>query len=400
MHALSAAPSTRGALIGNSPTIRQLRDQLPAIAGARRTTLVTGATGTGKEVVARALHEHGGNAGPYVAVHCGALPETLIEAELFGHTRGAFTGAVQARSGLIRSAHGGTLFLDEVDSLSTSAQAKLLRFLESGEYRPVGSDRAEGANAWVIAATNKDLRQCVRAGLFREDLLFRLDVMRVNLPDLRLRGSDIELLAHHFLEGAAPDIELSDEALVALRRHDWPGNVRELKHRIERAVVLCAGRPLTVEALGLDELEDASEVTPASAGMARLIAALGPVPGHVDQPGQPTSTAAGSGLRLGRVGIASGVTPEEAQRRVVPPSAASAHSRAPELTEIPQGGLSGALWKLIDEDKLSLAQAVELCEQLLIRTALRVEGENRTRAAHKLGIHVRTIFKKLRPASE
>lgn len=315
-------------LIGNSPAIRSLAERLPAIARARRTTLISGATGTGKEVVARALHTQGAApSAPYVAVHCGALPETLVEAELFGHTRGAFTGATQARPGLIRSAHGGTLFLDEVDSLSASAQAKLLRFLESGEYRPVGSDRVEGAEAWVIAATNCDLNERVRRGDFREDLLYRLDVMRLDLPPLRLRGSDIDLLAHHFLGGIPGGFRFSDDALLALRAHPWPGNVRELKHRIERAAVLSLNHVIDAAALGLAE--------------ARL--------------------------------------PEE------PPVA------GPTLDT-----LSRELWQLIERDKLTLGQVVEVCEQALIRAALGAEAQNRTRAANRLGIHVRTIFKKMR----
>src|SRR5262249_54816299 len=149
---------------------------------ARRTTLICGPTGSGKEVVARALHNQSANDTPYVAVHCGALPEQLLEAELFGHTRGAFTGATQARPGLIRSAAGGTLFLDEIDSLTGGAQIKLLRFLETGEFRAVGSDRVEHADAWVLAATNRDLAESVRRREFRADLMYRLDVMRIDLP--------------------------------------------------------------------------------------------------------------------------------------------------------------------------------------------------------------------------
>ncbi|XXF81324.1 sigma-54 dependent transcriptional regulator [Myxococcaceae bacterium GXIMD 01537] len=329
MHAMSFIPEPLPGLLGSSPAIRHLVERLPAIARARRTTLISGATGTGKEVVARALHAHGtAPSSPYIAVHCGALPENLIEAELFGHTRGAFTGATQARPGLIRSAHGGTLFLDEVDSLSASAQAKLLRFLESGEYRPVGSDRVEGAEAWVIAASNRDLAESVRRGEFREDLLYRLDVMRMDLPPLRLRGSDIELLAHHFLAAVPGDFRLSDDALRALRAHTWPGNVRELKHRIERAAVLAPSGLIDAVALGLEDAR-----------------------------------------------------PREEEAAEVGPTVDS---------------LSRELWKLIERDKLTLGQAVEVCEQALIRAALGAEAQNRTRAANRLGIHVRTIFKKMR----
>ena len=332
MHAVSLVAEPTLGLIGNSPAIRDLVQRLPAVARTRRTTLISGATGTGKEVVARALHAHGTSpSAPYVAVHCGALPENLVEAELFGHTRGAFTGATQARPGLVRSAHGGTLFLDEVDSLSASAQAKLLRFLESGEYRPVGSDRTEGANAWVIAATNRDLRESVRRGDFREDLLYRLDVMRLELPPLRLRGEDVELLACHFLAGIPGGFRLTTDALLALRNYPWPGNVRELKHRIERAALLSSSGTIDAAALGLEDT-------------------------HV--PESPEVASPSTGLSL--------------------------------------DSLSCELWKLIERDKLTLGKAVEVCEQALIRAALGAEAQNRTRAANRLGIHVRTIFKKMR----
>jgi DNA-binding NtrC family response regulator len=321
------------ALIGQSPAMRLLVERLPAIANARRTTLICGPTGSGKEVVARALHAHATRETPYVAVHCGALPEQLFEAELFGHTKGAFTGATQARPGLIRTASGGTLFLDEIDSLTGGAQIKLLRFLETGEYRAVGSDRLERADAWVLAATNRDLAESVRRREFREDLMYRLDVMRVELPPLRLRGCDAELLAAHFLHQAlGPGYSFTDDALAAIRNYDWPGNVRELKHRVERAALLCQGKELASEALGF---------------RARPFSST-PPPGE----GEPLVSEPAS--------------------------------------------LARELWKLIDNDGQTLGQAVEHCERLLIQAALRAEAENRTRAANRLGIHVRTIFKKLR----
>jgi DNA-binding NtrC family response regulator len=312
---------------GDSPAIRSVIDRLPVVAGARRTTLVTGATGTGKEMVARALHELASTRdAPYVAVNCGALPETLAEAELFGHTRGAFTGAQQARSGLIRSASGGTLFLDEVDSLTPALQAKLLRFLETGEFRAIGSDRAERSDAWVIAATNRDLDNGARRGEFRSDLLFRLDVMRIELPSLRERGTDIELLATHFLEAiCGPAKAFTACARRAMAVHDWPGNVRELKHRVERAALL----------------SEHGEIDAAALGLAAPVAA----------PPTPTVEAPG----LGRL-----------------------------------------LLELVEREGMTLSEAVAFCEQTLIAAALRAEDNNKTRAAGKLGINVRTIFKKLR----
>src|SRR5215468_5350171 len=165
--------------VGQSTAFQHLRSRIPQVARVARTTLICGPTGSGKDLIARMLHDHSERRGrPFVIVHCAALPDTLVEAEMFGHARGAFTGATQARPGLIRTASHGTLFLDEVDSLPLSAQAKLLRFLETGEYRAVGADRVEHSDAWVIAATNQDLNDCVRAGSFRADLMFRLAVVR------------------------------------------------------------------------------------------------------------------------------------------------------------------------------------------------------------------------------
>ena len=315
-------------MIAQSPEMREVLSRLPAIARARKTTLICGPTGSGKEVIARELHDfRGGASGPYVPVHCGALPDQLVEAELFGHTRGAFTGAATARPGLVRSAAGGTLFLDEVDSLTLGTQAKLLRFLETGEYRPVGSDRIDRSDTWVIAATNRSLEERVALGDFRADLLYRLDVLRIDLPPLRLRTSDLELLALHFLP-AAPALTFTPDATAALHAHDWPGNVRELKHRVERAAVLCQGGQIDAALLG-------------------LAASHEPVPAAV-----PLAAASGDPLR-------------------------------------------DQLWSLIADQGLTLPEAVARCEHVLIEAALRAESENRTRAAQRLRIHVRTLFKKL-----
>lgn len=312
-------------LIGESAIMRTVTTRISRIAEARRTTLICGPTGSGKEVVAERLHRAAHDASaPFVPVHCGALPEHLVESELFGHTRGAFTGATQARDGLIPSAAGGTLFLDEIDSLSLAMQAKLLRFLEDGEYRSVGCDQNRRASVWVLAATNCDLRERVASRTFREDLYFRLDVLRLDLPALRHRGGDIELLADYFLDQVARgDKVFSASAIDALRAHEWPGNVRELKHRVERAALL----------------------------------------------GQDDSVIHASDLGLA-----------DARRE-----------RAHALT--PPPGFE--LWHLIERDGLTLGQALTVCERRLIEAALTAENNNRTRAAARLGIHVRTIFKKL-----
>jgi DNA-binding NtrC family response regulator len=207
----------------------------------RTPVLITGESGTGKELVARAIHFRGSFANrPFVAVDCGSLVPTLIESELFGYEKGAFTGALKSRTGLFQSADGGTLFLDEIGELPLEMQAKLLRVLQEKEVRPVGSNQRVKVDVRVIAATNRDLEQEYRAGTFRKDLYFRLNVVTVHVPALRERRSDIPMLAHWFLERCAPgrSVQLSNAAMKSLLQYDWPGNVRELENCIERAVAL------------------------------------------------------------------------------------------------------------------------------------------------------------------
>jgi two-component system response regulator HydG len=203
-----------------------------------------GETGTGKELVARALHHTGPRAaGAFVAINCAALPEALLESELFGHTRGAFTGATQARRGIFVDADGGTLLLDEIGELSLPLQARLLRVLEAGEVRPLGSDTVRKVDVRIVAATHRPLSDLVHQGQFREDLYFRLKVLPIAIPPLRERGDDIRLLAEHFLGKARERLPqaaprgFSSEAMAVLLAHPWPGNVRELQHLIERLVV-------------------------------------------------------------------------------------------------------------------------------------------------------------------
>ncbi len=226
---------------------------LGRVASSTCTVLVTGESGTGKEVVVRALHDASPRKNrPLVAVNCGAIPENLIESELFGHAKGAFTGATSARRGYIGEAEGGTLFLDEVGELSLNAQVKLLRLLQQREYTPVGESRSMRADVRVVAATNRDLEAEVARGAFREDLFWRLEVIRVHLPPLRERREDIRPLARHFLAVCAeragrPHVDaFAPDVLDILERDEWPGNVRALENAIERAVVLARGT--TVEA--------------------------------------------------------------------------------------------------------------------------------------------------------
>ncbi len=235
-------------LIGRSPPFVEAVQRIQPMARCDATVLIRGETGSGKEVLARAIHYLSCRSlGPFVPVNCGAIPLELIENELFGHERAAYTGASTPQRGLIREAESGTLFLDEVDCLTPTAQIKLLRFLEDKEYRPLGSPKCLSADVRLIAATNADLAEKRRQGDLREDLYYRLDVLPLELPPLRDRHEDIPLLARHFLAAAADELgrpapELTAEVLDALLHHDWPGNVRELKHVMERSVVFAEDR--------------------------------------------------------------------------------------------------------------------------------------------------------------
>jgi DNA-binding NtrC family response regulator len=222
--------------------MRALFERLPRVASSHGTVLVLGETGSGKELVARAIHDLSPRReGPFVAINCGAISAELVESELFGHEKGAFTGALAARRGAFEQAHGGTLFLDEVGELPAPLQPRLLRALETGEIRRVGAQAASRADVRIVAATHRDLRGAVEAGAFRADLLYRLFVLPLPLPPLRERRDDILPLARHFLGGRCP---LDREAERRLLAHPWPGNVRELRNVLERACILRAGEPV------------------------------------------------------------------------------------------------------------------------------------------------------------
>ena len=234
-----------GGILGRSRPMRALFQLLEIVAPSSSTILITGETGTGKEVVARAIH-HGSprRAHRFVALNCSAIPETLLEAELFGHVRGAFTGAVSTRQGRIEQAHKGTLFLDEVGTMSAALQMKLLRALQEREFERVGDNHTVKVDVRFIAATNSELARLVAAGTFREDLYYRLNVIPIELPPLRDRRDDIPLLVAHFFEKFSPGgaLRVSQEAMRALMAYAWPGNVRQLENAIERAVALSVGR--------------------------------------------------------------------------------------------------------------------------------------------------------------
>jgi len=245
------APGGR-TIVGQAPAFRAMMDTIRQAAPSSATVLLMGESGTGKELAARAIHEQSARAkGPFIAVNCAALPESILEAELFGVEKGAYTGAASRREGRFERAHGGTLFLDEVGEMSLSAQVKLLRVLQEGEIERLGGTATVKVDVRVVAATNKDLTREVAEGRFREDLFYRLNVVEVHVPSLASRREDIPLLADHFLrrfaaKNAKPIKGLSAEAVAALEDYAWPGNVRELEHAIERAVVLCRGDTVEV----------------------------------------------------------------------------------------------------------------------------------------------------------
>jgi two-component system, NtrC family, response regulator AtoC len=239
-------------IVGSSAKIQDVLRMVSRLKDTRTPVLITGESGTGKELVARAIHFRGSFANrPFVAVDCGSLVPTLIESELFGYEKGAFTGALKSRTGLFQSADGGTIFLDEIGELPLEMQAKLLRVLQEKEIRPVGSNQRARVDVRVIAATNRDLEQEYRAGTFRKDLYFRLNVVTVHVPALRERRSDIPMLAHWFLERCVPgrSVQVTNAAMKSLLQYDWPGNVRELENCVERAVALGDRQVLDVDDL-------------------------------------------------------------------------------------------------------------------------------------------------------
>jgi two-component system response regulator HydG len=236
-----------GNLVGRDPKMLRVLQLIGRVAPTQASVLITGESGTGKELVAEALHEHSPRArGPFVKLHCAALAETILESELFGHERGAFTGAAARRDGRFQQADGGTLFLDEIGEISPAIQVKLLRFLQERQFERVGGNETIKVDVRILAATNRDLARMVKEGHFREDLYYRLNVISIEMPSLRERPTDIPLLAMHFLrkfagENEKPVASFADDALAAMTRYEWPGNVRELENAIERSVIICRG---------------------------------------------------------------------------------------------------------------------------------------------------------------
>lgn len=335
-------------IVGNSPAMQEVFDIVRQVAPTPATVLIQGESGTGKEMFAKAIHRLSPRAKrPMVTVHCAALPATLLEAELFGHEKGAFTGATERRIGRFEQANGGTLFLDEIGEIDASTQVKLLRVLGERTFERLGSNKTISVDVRVIAATNRNLAELVRQGKFREDLFFRLRVVEIWLPPLREREGDIPLLAIHFLKQLSQQygkrIEgFTPEAMEALLCYHWPANVRELRNAIEGAVALCRGDRITLRDL------------PAS-----VRSPQGPsVPGRIE----PAGAAAGGGGTAGRLESA-----------------------------IPEAGAAPPPPTQVEPGTLSLKET----ERQQIIRALRETGGNRTLAARKLGISRRTLHRKL-----
>ncbi|MBW3553399.1 MAG: sigma-54 dependent transcriptional regulator [Gemmatimonadetes bacterium] len=255
--------SRSGRPIGKSRGFIEVIDLAETVAPTDSTVLITGESGTGKEIVARYIHTLSERSeGPFISINCGALPENLLESELFGHVKGSFTGAVKDKEGLLAAARGGTFFLDEIGEMSPALQVKLLRAIQEREIVPVGSTRTAEIDVRIIAATNRDLEEEIRRGMFRSDLYYRLNVITLHIPPLRERADDVPLLVEHFLEqlgGAKGPPAFDEQVIERLRAYDWPGNVRELENALERATVLAGGTRLTAEHLPARVLQPPAE---------------------------------------------------------------------------------------------------------------------------------------------
>ncbi len=263
------APGDEGGsnLLGESPQIDELRDMINKVAQSQAPVHISGESGTGKELVARMIHDSGPRAeGPFVPVNCGAIPADLMESEFFGHRKGAFTGAVNDKAGLVQCARDGTLFLDEIADLPLAMQVKLLRVIQEKKVRPVGASAEESVDVRILSATHKNLSQMVADGEFREDLYYRINVIELPVPALRERGDDILLLADHILQRHSASSSLDDSAREALLGYAFPGNVRELENMLERAVTLCTDGSISAGDLHMRKTSDASGTQPALAG--------------------------------------------------------------------------------------------------------------------------------------
>ncbi len=369
-------------LIGDHTNLLEIFLVLERISGTDCTVLITGESGTGKELIARAIHHASGRAkNPFVPVNCGAIPETLIESELFGHAKGAFSGATQAREGRFAVADGGTLFLDEIGEMSLSVQVKFLRVLQEQEFVPVGETRPRKCDVRILAATNKNLEQMSSEGSFREDLFYRLNLIPIHLPPLRERSTDIPLLVRYFLDRDAPKRprrvdEISERALSLMESYAWPGNVRELENTIERMVLLHQGT-------GTLDVADLPPKVRAGANRPQT-----PPPPLSER---PTPSAARSVLSFPLSAPAQDdpqpLAAQSGEYAMVPDPSESMVARR--VVTSPDGFL-------LPEEGLNLREAVETFEMSLIQQALERTGGNKNQASILLGMNRTTLVEKLR----
>ncbi|GAC1600835.1 MAG: hypothetical protein NVS4B10_12660 [Myxococcales bacterium] len=409
-HEVQGAVSAAGSagLIGNSLAIRTLFDTLVRVAPSNSSVLIQGESGTGKELVAQAVHRFSRRAmGPLVAVNCAAIPEPLLESELFGHVKGAFTGAVTTRTGRFKAAHLGTIFLDEIGELPFALQGKLLRVLQERSIEPIGSNRPEPVDFRVVAATNRNLDEMVAKGTFRSDLFYRLSVVPLMLPALRDRPGDVPVLAKHFLvranEGRANKLSFAPETLAAMDRYAWPGNVRELENLVERLTVL---RP--EGEIGFGDLPPNVAHAPVRAAPAAPATASGaPASAAPAQPATftPAAAAPATGPVERAVATTAGVSsgPAEPFPASNPVAGAQAGRAAEAGTQAPAAagaasdgaGAGGAPFSLPPEGVDLYAVLAEL-EDRLIREALERSGGNKNQAAKILGLNRTTLVEKLK----
>lgn len=361
-------------MVGRSKPMQRVKELIDAVAASEATVLITGESGTGKELVAKALHSKSlRKEKPMVLVNCAALNDNLLESELFGHERGAFTGADKRRDGRFVQADGGTLFLDELGEMSTALQAKLLRALQEGEVQRVGSDRLLHVNVRVIAATNRDLAKEVERGNFREDLFYRLNVVAVTVPPLRERQEDIPLLAGHFLSRYAAQNRknlkgFSPQVMQLLSAYPWPGNIRELENVVERAVIMCVGDYITERELPQSVYEEAQSVVRSGVDYAGA--------GGTAGVSSETAAALGAGLELGGA-----ESPANAGQNGVG-YASAGQSNAENGFSAPTNAYAGL--SLEDLEKRAIEATLQEC------------GDNKSEAARRLGITRATLHSKLK----
>jgi DNA-binding NtrC family response regulator len=378
-------------LVGEAQSLREVFLVLERIAHTDCTVLILGESGTGKELVARALHEASQRVKkPFVPVNCGAIPETLIESELFGHAKGAFSGASSAREGRFAVADGGTLFLDEIGEMSLAVQVKFLRVLQEQEYVPVGETRPRKCDVRIVAATNKNLESMAELGTFREDLFYRLNLIPLHLPPLRERPGDIDLLVRHFLDAqvrrrGSKVGTISEEALDVMRRYAWPGNVRELENVVERMSLLHSGTGV----LGTPDLPVKIIREARREAVAVAVAAVELEPAAA--PAEPPVDASHSGAAFRKVELRP--APSVAAAPVEPNDSGDS---LPIVLAPRNRVLASPEDFLLPEDGLDLRRAVEAFENNLIDQALARTNNNRNQAALLLGLNRTTLVEKLR----